>query len=182
MSCFKFHVRDLAYGSCSVVMYINDKMIVFNASYLGPNPLASLIDACVDLIEEGDDYYIKWQQEPGTLQIDMNLDKDKMLHFDIINHNGSDKEPEWHETVPFEDFVSAIRDEGFRILNAFGLIGYQRSWQSNSDFPLVNLLRITGKFKEIWKGDSCTTSLKEEIDCLSSNVSKLEISEETHIR
>ena len=77
----------------------------------------------------------------------MNLDEDKMLHFDIINHNGSDKEPEWHETVPFEDFISAIRDEGFRILNAFGLIGYQRSWQSNSDFPLVNLLRITGKFK-----------------------------------
>lgn len=61
MSCFKFHVRDLAYGWCSVVMYINDKMIVFNASYLGPNPLASLIDACVDLIEEGYDYYIKWQ-------------------------------------------------------------------------------------------------------------------------
>ena len=39
MSCFKFHVRDLAYGWRSVVMYIKVEMIVFNASYLGPNPL-----------------------------------------------------------------------------------------------------------------------------------------------
>lgn len=176
---FKFHIRNLSYGWCRVVMYINDKLIEYNASYLGPNPLATLIDACVDLMVDDGNYYITWQQEPGSLQIDLTLEE-KILYFDIINHNGTDNEPEWHEKVPFEEFVSAIQAEGFRILNAFGLYGYQCSWQDNSDFPLTNLLRLTGKFKQIWKGDSCTTSIQEEIDCLSNHISKLEITEEKH--
>lgn len=179
MSSFKFHVRNLAFGWCRVVMNINDKMIEYNASYLGPNPLATLIDACVDLMVDDGNYYITWQQEPGNLQIDLTL-VEKILYFDIINHNGTDNEPEWHEKVPFEEFASAIQAEGFRILNAFGLYGYQRSWQDNTDFPLTNLLHLTGKCKEIWKGDSCTTSLKEEIDCLSSYIIKLDITEEKH--
>lgn len=160
-------------------MYINNKMIEYNASYLGKNPLATLIDACVDLIEEDGSYDVSWEQEPGCLQIDMTLE-DRILYLDIVNHNGDDKEPEWHETVPFDDFVSAVQAEGFRILNAFGLYGYRRSWLNGTEFPLANLLRLTGRSKELWKGDSCTTCLKEERDCLSSHITELEVTKETH--
>lgn len=180
MSSFKFRVQNLAFGWCRVVMYINDKMISYNASYLGQNPLATLIDACADLMDEDGDYYIEWQQEPGTLKIDMNLDENKMLHFDIINHNGNDIEPEWHEVVPFADVVLAIQSEGFRVLNAFGLCGYRKSWQNDVDFPLTNLLRITGDCKNFWNGDSCTSNLQEEISCLSEHISELVIKKETH--
>lgn len=177
---FKIHVRNLSFGWCRVVMYINDKMIEYNASNLGQNPLATLIDACVGLMEEDGNHYIKWEQEPGMLQIDLNLDEEKMLHVDIINHNECDDSSEWHEVVSFEDFVSSVQSEGFRILNAFGLCGYRKSWQRDEDFPLTNLLRLTGKCKQLWKGDNCTSDLQEEIDCLAANISDLVIKEETH--
>ena len=150
---FKFHVQNLSFGWCRVVMLINDKKVCYNASYLGENPLASLIDACADYMIEPGKYYLSWQREPGLLKIDMDLDDSNMLHLDIFDQDesGDTIYGEWHETIPFEDFVSAIVSEGFKVLNAFGLYGYRCSWQNHEDFPLTNLLRITGKCKEIWK-------------------------------
>ena len=46
---FRFRVQNLSYGWCRVNMLINDKEINFNAGYLGPKPLASLIDFSVYL-------------------------------------------------------------------------------------------------------------------------------------
>ncbi|MBR0023016.1 MAG: hypothetical protein IJP59_00230 [Muribaculaceae bacterium] len=173
---FKFHVQSLSFGWCQVIMLINDKEIYFNASYLGPNPLETLIDACADLMEEGGDYYISWEKEPGTLKIDLYLDEKGQLHFDISN---TDNDEEVHETIPFDDFVSVIVSEGFRVLNAFGLYGFRQSWQNNTDFPLTNLLRITGKCKEKWQGESCCTDISKEIECLQKFISKLKITTET---
>lgn len=176
---FKFRVQSLALGWCRVFMLINDKRIDYNASYLGPNPLASFIEACADLMEEHGKYYIQWQQEPGRLQIDLNLDVDKMLHVDIINHN--EPEEEWHEVIHFDDFVSAIVSEGFRVLNAFGLYGYYRSWQDHSEFPLTNLLRITRECKEMWSNDTCSTDISKEIECLQNHIADLTITKETRM-
>ena len=186
-STFKFHVQNISFGWCRVLMLINDKEVWYNASYLGENPLETMIDACADLMEEEGHYYISWHREPGTLKIKLNL-VDDMLQIDIFDekvyYNEEMKEEKnveekVHEVVPFKDFVSAIRAEGFRVLNAFGLYGYRRSWQNHTDFPLTNLLRITGKCDEIWKGDSCCTNISKEIEVLQECLSKLEITEET---
>lgn len=186
-STFNFHVQNLSFGWCRVLMLINDKEVWYNASYLGENPLETMIDACADLMEEDGHYYISWQREPGTLKIKLNLVND-MLHIDISDEyefcNEDAKEEKnveeiVHEIVPFKDFVSAIRSEGFRVLNAFGLYGYRRSWQNHTDFPLTNLLRLTGKCDEIWKDDSCCTDIAKEIEVIQEYISKLEITEET---
>ena len=42
---FKFHIQNLSFGWCRVVMYINDKEIHYNAGYLGLHPLESFICA-----------------------------------------------------------------------------------------------------------------------------------------
>ena len=73
---FNFHVQDLSHGWCRIFMLINDKEIHYNASYLGQNPLASFIDACEDLYNEGGTYYVVWQAEPGILDITLDLDND----------------------------------------------------------------------------------------------------------
>ena len=176
---FKFTVKNLYFGWCRVVMLINDKRIEYDAEYIGPNPLASFIEACAELMECPGNYYIKWRYHDMVLKIDMELD-DNMLHLDIFDKDegGDTIYDEWHETIPFEDFVSAIVSEGFRVLNAFGLYGYQRSWQNHEDFPLTNLLRITGKCKEIWKGDSCCTDISQEIECLQQFITQPGITEE----
>lgn len=166
----KFRVKNLSFGWCRVVMLINDKRIEYNASYLGPNPLATFIDACADLMDDDGKYYITWVKEPGTLDFEMLLDQNRMLHLDIIDSNH--KDDVFHEVIPFGSFVDAIISEGFRVLNAFGLYGYKRSWQNDEDFPLTNLLRITGKCKEIWKGDSCCTDISKEIEILQQFITQ----------
>ena len=168
MSKFNFHVQKLSYGWSSVVMHINDKEIAYNASYLGEEPLASMIEACSDLIMEGGNYYINWYTEPGRLQIDLHLDAESgMLQIDIFDKERLEQDKEWHETVPFKDFVDAIAHEGFRVLNAFGLYGYRQSWLSETDFPLTMLLRLTGKCKELWNNDYCSTDIRKEMKCLA---------------
>ena len=174
---FKFHVQELSYGWCRVVMLINDKEIHYNASYLGQNPLASFIDACEDLYNEEGTYYVVWQAEPGILEITLDLKGDNQLYLDIIDKDGDNESinGEWHEIIPFEVFVSAIVSEGFRVLNAFGLYGYKCSWPDYTEFPLSNLLHITGRIQIKTIGDSYISDIVKEMECLQENLSKLEI-------
>lgn len=48
MSQFKVHVQYIIYGCCAIELLIGDKLIKCDAGYGGPNPLASLIEACLD--------------------------------------------------------------------------------------------------------------------------------------
>ena len=174
---FKFHVQDISYGSSRVVMLINDKEIHYNASYLGQNPLASFIDVCEELYNEEDTYYVVWQAEPGILEITLDLKENNQLHIDIIDKNGdNDIKGEWHEIIPFEAFASAIVSEGFRVLNTYGLYGYQCSWSDHTEFPLSNLLHITGNIQIKTIEDSYISDIAKEIECLQQNLSKLECS------
>ena len=178
---FKFHVQNLSIGWCRVVMLINDKEVKYNAEYMGRNPLALFIDVCAELMDCPREDQIKWWYHDMMLKIHLVLDESNMLHLDIFDQNesGDTIYGEWHETVPFEDFVSAIVSEGFRVLNAFGLYGYQCSWQNHEDFPLTNLLRITGKCEEIWKGDSCCTDISKEIEILQQFITQSRTIKET---
>ena len=116
-------------------MLINDEEVWFNAEYMGDNPLSSLIDVCAELKEQGGDYHLKWFDRFIVLKIGLSLDETGMLHLDIVNQHETGREiyGEWHETIPFDTFVNAIIAEGFRVLNAFGLYGYRRSWQNHTD-------------------------------------------------
>lgn len=50
MSKFKIHVQHISYGWCGLELVIGDKLIKCNAGYSGPNPLASLIEICLDFL------------------------------------------------------------------------------------------------------------------------------------
>lgn len=176
---FRFHVNTLSFGWCDVVMYANDKRIPYRASYLGENPIASMIEACADILANGGKYYIKWMAEPGLMDVDLELEENGTLHLDIIDDTCANGKTEWHETILFDDFVQAIKSEGFRVLNAFGLYGYRRSWMMDTEFPLSNLLYITGKCEEIWKGDACSTDIIKELEYLQHFLKEPELTVET---
>lgn len=112
---FQFYVQELAYGCCNVIMLINGKTIYCEAGYQGDNPLASLISACLDIILDAEDNYyepycITWNEEPDLFEIELHLDEDNLLHLDLKEQDDDKKTiyGEWHEVVPFNDFVSAI--------------------------------------------------------------------------
>lgn len=176
---FKFRIQSLSFGWCRILMQINDKEISFNASYIGPNPLASLVETCLDIVIDAEENYydthhITWETEPGLLKMQLQLNKTNKLHIDL---NITD-DRELHETIHFNDFVTSVVSEGFRVLNAFGLYGYRCSWSDQTDFPLSSLLRLTGKTKGKQFGDSYNSNFTEEIESLQDYIAKLGITEE----
>lgn len=190
---FNFHVQNLAYGWCRVLMRINNQEISFNGEFMGPNPLASFIEVCADIVIDGDDYdgsHIKWIDRNYILDIEINMDVKEILHLDIIkkkeDHFSEEYKEivldEWHETIPKDVFISVVTAEGYRVLNAFGLYGYYSSWQGDAEFPIAKLLRISGLNNKIKKGDSTCTSITEELEFIQNQLSELDIKEETKIK
>ena len=180
---FQFRVQNISWGWCRVLMLINDKEISYNASYLGPNPLDTLIDVCADFLIGNEDGHITWLAEPRQMDIKLHLDEHNQLHLDLKDQDDKDNivYGEWHEVIPFNIFVSAIISEGFRVLNAFGLYGYRCSWSDHTDFPLASLLRITGELSEdrFEISEYFFSNIFKEIECLQEHISKLEITKET---
>ena len=180
MSQFKVHVQYIIYGCCAIELLIGDKLIKCDAGYGGPNPLASLIEACLDFFTakkqgfETEDYIEEtettWDEEPGEMHLGLKLLKNDMVIMDIQQRDDEKNVlQEWHESVPYEDFKEAIVSEGFRVLNAFGIFGYYAAWSAHEDFPLAALLRLTGNIELNWDGDNCFTDLSKELACLSSS-------------
>ena len=186
---FKFRVKGITYGWCSIEMVINDKLISFVAGYIQINPLESFIDACREflVVDHAEDYDLSifWAGEPGAMKIDLRVDKKGMLHCDIVEYDDDSDdaniEGEWHEVIPFDIFVKEIVKEGFRVLNAFGLYGYKCSWMCNTEFPVSTLLRITEEIKPKDKDDSKYTNISKELELIQKYISKLEITEETKL-
>lgn len=177
MNKLEIHVQHIAHGWCGIAMQINDKSIECEAGYLGPHPLNSLIDMCLNLYvakSEGKQHTddvptATWEEEPDTLNIDMHMDEADMVTFDIAKRDDNGRVlQEWHETVPFEMLRENVVAEGFRVLNTFGLYGYRASWMGQTEFPLAQLLRLTGKLHLHRDDDSCRTALAEELQCMAS--------------
>lgn len=83
MSQFKVHVQYIIYGCCGIELLIGNKLIKCDAGYGGPNPLASLIEACLDFSiakkegYESEDYIEEtettWDEEPGEMHLELKL-------------------------------------------------------------------------------------------------------------
>ena len=143
---FEFRVREIEVGWCDVVMTINGKAIPYNASYLGVEPLASMIEICAELMQESHvdgEYHTSWADEPGSLHLSFIPNGNGILHIDIFDEITKE---EWHEGIPFDDFVSAIVSEGFRVLDALGLYGYHAAWADHTEFPISSFLLICRQY------------------------------------
>ncbi len=183
---FKIRVQEIAHGWSKIFMLINDKEVYFDAGYLTPEPLASLVEACWEMVVDAetnyyDTHYIEYHLEPGYMEMELQLDENNMLHLNIKETDDDDKKVvinEWHETIPFNDFAAALIYESFRVLNALGLYGYRCSWSKGTDFPLSVLLRIEGKIKPIENGESNITDISKELNFLQKYINDLAITEE----
>lgn len=178
---FNFRVKSLSYGWCEIDMEINGKHIPYLASYIGSEPMANLIDSCVSFKKGWKEYHIVWQDEPGELNIDMKLRGEK-LH---LNISDSEKNEKWHEDVIFDDYLSAVISEGFRVLNAFGQFGYRMAWDwdGNNEFPLSQLLYISGAYeeKEIAALSSVGIDFAKEYAFVQNQFDKRKITKKTRL-
>ena len=107
MSQFKVHVQYIIYGCCGIELLIGNKLIKCDAGYGGPNPLASLIEACLDFSiakkegYESEDYIEEtettWDEEPGEMHLELKLLKNDMVIMDIQQRDDEKNVlQEWH--------------------------------------------------------------------------------------
>ena len=138
-------------------MYFDDLKICFYASYMGQEPLASLIQAVYELEEEGfcdidsdETRYeadIQWLSEPGYLKM-MFYRKEDILHIHLKTADDFEgkaiMEEELRFSVLFKTLKDAVIRESLRILRKYGIRGYYESWSDHRDFPLGMLLILLG--------------------------------------
>lgn len=187
MSKMRIRVQQMECGWCDVDLHLDDKLMSFSASILGPNPIASLIEASVNLkhvilTREYIKTEVVWFTEPqGKLQICISTSSNSMLHIDVFNRNEDDEESiieEWHGEVDLVDFLQMIMTEGFRVLRAFGLHGYHSAWSENEDFPFMQLLELASD--KAWNEGKPFSTWDDEMCALSNLSDKMLVKEKKH--
>lgn len=97
---FDIKIESLSWGSEDIILTFNGQDISFYASYIGVEPLSSMIESLIALEEEYlnlnySRYFTKWQSEPGVLDFEMNKDKGKD-HMKIIIKRDDDNRRLFH--------------------------------------------------------------------------------------
>lgn len=124
MGQFKVHVQYIIYGCCAIELLIGDKLIKCDAGYGGPNPLGSLIVACLDFFTakkqgfETEDYIEEtettWDEEPGEMHLGLKLLKNDMVIMDIQQRDDEKNVlQEWHETVHMKNSRRQLSQRAF---------------------------------------------------------------------
>ncbi len=176
MSTFHIDVLELSHGWEKIRLVIDGDIIDYNASYIGQEPVSSLIEAAVGLEENNvnNAYFARWSDEPGRCCIDYFL-KDGTLLLDIgietPDQNGELVTRTKKYYMPFTQFQSEVRDLAIRVLKKYGIVGFNSNWASYDGpeevFPVASFLRLLGVETSLKDGgDELVSSLQDELNLL----------------
>lgn len=151
----RINVKSICFGSEDIELIFGHTVIPFYASYMGPEPISTLLDSLIaleiELIENSDPcYHVSWADEPSYLKLDMWKKKESdILHLGIEYNNEGDgiyhKEEKWEFELSYQCYRKAIINESIRLLKQYGLDGFNRNWcDGNDTFPLNSLLILLG--------------------------------------
>lgn len=154
---FEIEVTEFSFGWMNLIFNFNGIKIPFTASYIGPEPLGSLIKAVKGLEEscDGDKesrYFLSWDREPAWSEIEIvrNLETDKLkiainLNADLMEDKESAKI--WTiEDLEFSLFKEGVLKCACSMLQKYGLLGYSMTWDASEGykFPFDDLLKVLG--------------------------------------
>lgn len=153
---FRISIDDFGYGWESLSLLFNGTPISFRASYIGQEPLSTLISAVDALKSEyisesnRSRYFIDWISEPGSMRIalDHNL-HDGRLSMGIrvsesenINDNSM---KQWNFIMSYPLFRRAVVDVVISTLSKYGICGFNQNWDTEQDvLPIAALLSVMG--------------------------------------
>lgn len=152
---FSIKIDNMFYGWESVVLNFNGIEIPFEASYIGDEPVSSLIVAVNALDCEYDsessesNYTFSWKSEPGVMELSFNHNlKSGKLFIEIMRHDsGSPDESSrcWNIEMDYPIFRSAVIYATINTLQKYGILGFEQNWAVESfSFPLTALLSAMG--------------------------------------
>lgn len=182
---FFIEIKSLSFGSEEISLHFDAQEISFNATYMGPEPLSSLIESLVGLEEEiaNQDYtryFITWSDEPGTLDFEFYKDnfEDHILikiNFDNCAPDPYHKKDDWEFEMSYSLYKKAILETALKVLNKYGLNGFDDSWADGKDtFPLCSLVSLLGAESTYQKdGDCYCSNIFKELTLLKDAINKL---------
>lgn len=174
-------VKSLCCGNEKIDIYFDDYRVSFYASYIGQEPMASLVQAVYELEECGvcdldnDEVRyesdVRWLSEPGFLTMEFRR-MDEILHIHLTTAEDFEFKGIMSEefSVSFGAFKDAVIRESLRILKTYGIKGYFESWSDQRDFPLGMLLTLLGDRPEQKKSGMYTSDLETECKLLQEMI------------
>ena len=183
-NCFWIELKEACYGWQYISLHFGSTEIPFYASYMGLEPLTTLIDSVLELETDDDDYYeIRWSDEPGRLIITLEkFDSKLKIHIvetdaDPFDSADGTIEKEWRFVMDYSAYREAIINYGLQQLKRYGLRGYNANWSDGWDrFPMNGLLILLGtKSRWIMDDDSYYSNIFEELKLLEQQLRDIEI-------
>ena len=145
------------YGGAVLSMEIDGKSYKFAATYVGVNPLDSLIDTLwrmsnVDENGESRTYNLFWQNEPWGHAVKLFRHNNElriiiMYYTTLIRDylfSFEDAKLVLDVTTDFDDFTKKVCRATIEALRKYGFVGYVDSWGDGDDFPILHLLYLLG--------------------------------------
>lgn len=179
---FKVNIEDISDGWERIRLSFNGIEISFKASYIGREPLSTLVEA-VDYLDgansdEDVEYInISWAAEPGYLNIELRRElKTGKLSFHIEESDEDKFSRHWNIEMDYSLFRNAVLHTVHTVLNKYGILGFIKNWDCDSQsFPMGSLFSILGvKTNFCNDGYFHRSDLQKEISALQALIAPRE--------
>ncbi len=152
MRDFFFRYESYGYGCATVKMRAGTQEVLFNASYIGNNPMGDMLEALHNMFnDDRDELY--WMSEPGVLRLSIEV-QEGIAHI-TVEESDLDvdyrkvKDAQWKKkletVIPLTQLVNVVVEEAERNLLLHGLVGFSEDWCDQTDvFPMSAYLRLKG--------------------------------------
>ena len=164
----------------TIRMTFDDRVIEYCASYVGEQPISTLVDAadaldgCYNGYRE-EKCFVQWQKEPGFIEITFYRKEDR----DYIEMSIESDDPEidgYSAYFDYSVFKDAVIKASLTVLKKYGIVGYSLGWnKSYHTFPVHQLLALLGIKSSIsTESDERYSSVFEELEILKNTLIQAE--------
>ena len=172
----QIEVLNLEVGWETIRMTFDDRVVEYRASYVGAEPISTLIDAadaldgCYNGYRE-EKCFVQWQKEPGCMEITFYRKADK----DYIELTIESDDPEidgYSANFNYIVFKDAVIKASQTVLKRYGIVGYSLGWNNPyHTFPIHQLLALLGIKSSIsTESDESYSSVFEELEILKNTL------------
>lgn len=171
---FSINLKEISCGDCQLELDFGSFTLPYNASYIGAEPLSTLIEAAhalqtdyepIDDLDESEavqktrSYEIIWMDEPGYLRLSCSIpagSSDLTIKiaqnfedfYGVDDKKANEKQRETI-TMPQKLFFDAVINAALKALKKYGICGFHNNWNGNWDLgaetlPLQTLLQLLG--------------------------------------
>ena len=148
---FDIEVEKIDSGWEYIKLRFDDTEIPFAASYIGSEPVSTLVESIFNLENHLDfnieDYFAKWHwsDEPGVIRFEAEREPaTNVLTINIAldrDESGCDIK-HWHFQMPYVLYRNKVMKTALHQLKRYGIKGFQENWMTSDFIALPTLLIV----------------------------------------